>query len=257
MENQIAVSVLLLVIGGIITLIFTKVSNKTAALKYFIETNKIGISTDDEVFGSVRSTWQGHEVRNLHYCTIEVQNSTSKDFEDIKLKVYTGNETYLLNQRTELVDTPYAISWDDSFNNKITIAEGGEATKDQIALYRHNREYKLEALNRGQKVRLSYLCTNPNNDDTPRVEVTTPSKGVKLVRRSTPSLVINPIFGTPVASAISRALILSVLVVLLTGVWVENVWVAAGFCMFFGLTGQIFGALCFKIETVIKNIVAG
>jgi len=61
----------------------------------------------------------------------------------------------------------------------------------------------------------------------------------------------------PVPVAIARALILSILVVISTGLWVENIWVAASICMFFGLTGQIFGAIAYKVERFIKNAVAG
>lgn len=70
MENQLLASILLLLVGAIITLVFTKLSAKTGILRYFITFNKVGISADDQVFGSVRLTWQGHEVRNLYLCTI-------------------------------------------------------------------------------------------------------------------------------------------------------------------------------------------
>jgi len=93
MENQLLVSVLLLVLGAIITLIFTKLSAKTGTLRYFVTSNKVGISADDQVFGSVRLTWQGHEVRNLYLCTIQVENTTTQDYENIQFKVYSGQET--------------------------------------------------------------------------------------------------------------------------------------------------------------------
>jgi hypothetical protein len=88
--NQVLVSIILLVIGGGITLFFSKISNKTSVFQYLVSSTKVGISTDDEVFGSVRSTWQGHEMRNLYISTIEIENSSSKDFEDIKFRVYSG-----------------------------------------------------------------------------------------------------------------------------------------------------------------------
>lgn len=257
MENQLIVSTVLLVLGGIITVIFTKISNKTAVLRFYIETNKIGVSADDEIFGSVRSTWQGHEVRNLYLCNIEIENSTSKDFEGLKLKVYSGTDTFLLNQRTELVDTPYTIPWEEDYGRKIQIPEGEKATDAQIYEYHHNREYNVLVFNRGQKLRLSYLCTNPNDDGVPAVFLSTQNKSIKLKRGNTPHVVINPIFGVPVPTAITRALILSILVIVISGMWIDNIWMASSICMFVGLTGQILGAIWYRVETLIKNVVSG
>lgn len=257
LENQLLVSVLLLVLGATITLIFTKFSAKTGTLRYFVTSNKVGISADDQIFGSIRLTWQSHEVRNLYLCTIQVENTSSRDYENIQFKVYSGQETMLLNQRTEVVDTPYIIPWEENYQNRIHVPDGQKATQEQRDEYNHNREYSLSVLNRGQTLRLSYLCTNPNNDNEPGIYISTPSKGVRLKRQKLPYLVLNPIFGVPIPVAIVRALIISVLVVIGTGLWVENIWLAASICMFIGLTGQVFGAIAYKVERFVKNTVAG
>lgn len=257
LENQLLVSILLLVIGAIVTLIFTRFSAKTGTLRYFVTSNKVGISADDEIFGSVRLTWQGHQVRNLHLCTIQVENTTTHDYENIEFKVYSGQDTVLLNQRTEVAGSPYIIPWEKKYQERIHVPDGQQASEEQVNEYNHNREYCLPVLNRGQILRFSYLCSNPNDDNEPGVYISTPSKGVKLKRQKLPYLVLNPIFGVPIPAAIVRALVLSVLVVIGTGLWVENIWVAASICMFIGLTGQIFGAIVYKVERFIKNTVSG
>lgn len=256
-DNQIFVSVLLLVIGAIVTFVFTKLSSKTGTLRYFVSSNKVGMSADDQVFGSVRLAWQGHEVRNLHLCTIQVENTSSKDYENIQFKVYSGQETILLNQRTEVVDAPYIIPWEENYHARLHVPDGEQATQEQLDEYNHNREYRLPVLNRGQILRFSFLCTNPNDDNEPGVYISTSSKGVRLKRQQLPYLILNPIFGVPIPAAIFRALIISVFVVVATGSWIENIWVAASICMFVGLTGQVFGAIAYKIEKTIKNMVAG
>lgn len=257
LENQIVVSLLLLIIGGMITLIFSKISNKTSIFRYYTSSTKVGVSADDEVFGTVRSTWQGHDMRNLYISTIEVQNTSSKDFENIKFKVYSGEQTLLLNQRTEIVGTPDIIPWDKAYSQRIHIAEGEEATDSQVEEYRHNREYNLPVFNRGQTIRFSYLCTNPNDDDEPGVYISSYSKGIKLKSSTTPYLILNPIFGVPIPVAITRALFISALVVIACGLWIDNIWIASSLSMFVGLTGQIFGAIEYKIERFIINTVSG
>lgn len=257
LENQVVVSVLLLILGGIVALIFTKISNKTSTFRYLVTSNKVGMTADDEIFGSVRATWEGHEMRNLHLCTIEVENTTSKDFENVKLKIYSGDNTLLLNQRTEVADTPYIIPWEDTYNRRMNIPEGEKATDIQIDEYRHNREYELPVFNRGQVIRFSYLCTNPKDDNEPGVYISTSNKGVKLKQRITPYLIIKPIFGVPVPVAIIRALYISIITVIACGIWLDSIWLASGISMFVGLSGQVFGALAYKIERFIINTIVG
>lgn len=256
-ENQLLASVLLLVLGAIIGLVFSKLSSKTGILRYFISYIKVGISADDQVFGSVRLTWQGHDVRNLHLCNIEVENSTSRDYENVIFKVFSGQETLLLNQRTEVADSPYIIPWEENYSHRIYVPDGEKATQEQIDEHKHNREYSLPVFNRGQKIRFSYLCTNPNDDNEPSIYISSLSKGLRLKKQKLPWVVLNPIFGVPIPIAIIRALIISVLVLIGTGLFIENVWLASSICMFVGLTGQIFGAAAYKVERFILNLISG
>lgn len=256
-QHQFLSAIFLLLIGALITQLFNKLSSKTGVLRYFVVHNKVGMSADDEVFGSVRLAWQGHDVRNLYLSTIEIENSTTSDYDNIHLKVFTNEKTVLLNQRTEIVGTPYSAPWDAAYEKRIHVPEGETARPEQLEEYNHNREYRLPVLNRGQSVRLAYLSSNPNDDNFPVVCVGTLSKGIKLKERMQPHLVLSPIFGVPIPVAITRALILSVLVVLVCGLWLDNVWVAASVCMTFGLTGQVFGAVAYKIERFIIDLVTG
>lgn len=256
-QHQFLAAIILLLIGAVITLIFNKLSSKTGVLRYFITHSKVGMSADDEIFGSVRLTWQGHNVRNLYLSQIEIENGTTSDYENFHLKVFTNQETVLLNQRTEIVDTPYVVPWDSDYEKRIHVPDGKEASPEQLKEYNHNREYRIPVLNRGQKARLSYLSSNPNDDNFPVVCISTLSKGLKLKEKLQPHLVLSPIFGVPIPVAIIRALILAVLVVLVCGLWLENIWVASSICMIFGLSGQVFGAVAYKVERFIVELVTG
>ncbi len=254
-QHQFFSAIILLLIGGLISLSFNKISSKTGILRYFIVHNKVGTSANDDIFGSVRLTWQDQNVRNLYLSTIEIENGTSRDYDNIHLKVYTNKETVLLNQRTEIVDTPYIVPFDKEYEKKISVAEGGDVSTELSEMYNHNREYRLSVLNRGQKVRLAYLSTNPNDDNFPVVCISTLSKGVQLKEQLQPHLVLSPLFGVPIPVALNRALFLALVVVLACGFWIENIWIAAITCMIFGLTGQLFGAFAYKIERFFIDLI--
>jgi hypothetical protein len=255
LKNPYILSLFSLVMGAIIALIISKIRNKSGIFGYYIIFNRIGLSADDSVLGSVRVTWQGHEVRNLHWYTIEVENLTSTDYENIIFKVFSGNDTVMLNEQTHVVDSPDIIRWSDTYREMFKVDNGSIPNELQLNGYYHRREYLLPVFNRTQKLKFTYLCTKPNDDLDPGIYISTPSKGVRLKRLRNPAVIIKPIWGVPVPAAISRALVLSILVIFACGLFINNVWLASFISMAIGLSGQIFGALTYKIEKFIKDVI--
>ena len=243
--------------SGIAGILIGKISNKSGVFSYHWNSNRIALSANDSAFGDVRATWQGLPVRNLHIFTFEVENATTKDYADIELRVYSGAETQILNEKTEVVDTPYNIPWSEQFATRQHIPAGASPTPAQLNEHHHNREYKLGAFNRGQKLRLSYICTRPNDDELPMLFVTTPSRGVRLRLISSPSVVLKPMWGVPIVSAITRAFIVSLAVVIASAWYFESVLIASVVCMVVGLTSQVFGAALYKVERYFRSLVSG
>ncbi|MGB8225526.1 MAG: hypothetical protein WCE45_01470, partial [Sedimentisphaerales bacterium] len=245
------------VIGAIITIIITNIRNKSGVFGYITFFNRIGLSADDSIFGSVRVNWQGHAVRNLYSYTITVENSTSKDYENIEFKLYSGPETIILNEKAEILNSPYAVLWSDSYKQKMYVAEGQVASALQQEEYNHSREYNVPVFNRGQKICFTYLCTKLNDDFDPGIFISTSAKGIRLKRQKNPFVILKPIFGVPVPIAIVRAFIISVLVVILCGLFVKNIWIASIVSMFVGLTAQTFGAIVYRVEKFIRHTISG
>lgn len=245
------------VIGGVVTLIFTKLRNKTACFSFHWVSNRIALSANDSAFGDVRATWQNVQVRNLHLFTFEIENTTTTDFENVDFRVYSAEETRILNEKTELVDTPYIIEWANNYRSRQAVGPGQQPTQQQLDEHHHNREYTVTVFNRGQKVRLSYLCTRPNDDEPPMLFLATPSKGVRLKQVAAPTITLNPILGVPIPAALTRGLIVCLVVVLASSYFIPSVPLAASICMIVGLVGQVFGALVYRAETLIRKLVAG
>jgi len=256
-NNPVALAIFSAIIGGIVTATISKLNNKTAVFQYITFFNRIGLSADDNIFGSIRMSWQGHHVRNLYSYTIEIENSTTQDFESVYIKIYTANETWLLNEKTEIVESPYIVEWSQNYKNKMRVPDGQTPTQQQDYEYNHNREYQVDVFNRGQRLKFTYLCTRPNDDLEPFIAICTNTKGITLARKPNPSVMLNPIFGTPIPVAIVRGLIISMLVVLVSGLYFSNIWIASAICMAVGATAQILGAIEYKIEQYAKKIISG
>jgi hypothetical protein len=112
--------------------------------------------------------------------TVEIENSSNQDFENVVFKIYTAQETNLLTERTFVVNTPDIVHLSAEYKASIAAAADGEPTAAQWFTYYHSREYRVPVFNRGQLLRLEYLCTRPNDDVPPGVFVSTQLKGAKL-----------------------------------------------------------------------------
>ncbi|HXU93613.1 MAG TPA: hypothetical protein VFP33_08155 [Gallionella sp.] len=245
------------VAGGVGTLLIAKIRNKTAYISFYWTSNRIALSANDSVFGDVRVTWQGMPVRNLHMFVFDVENTTTQDYENIDLRVYSDDETLILNEKTEVIGSPYTVHWSKEYQSRQYVAPETQPTAPQLKEHHHNREYNIPVFNRDQKLRLSYLCNRPNDDELPMLFIATPSRGIKLKLAHSPSITLNPIWGVPIHAAMFRALAVSIVVVVASAAYIDNVLTASAVCMFVGLTGQIFGAALFKVERFIRNLVSG
>ena len=253
-KNPLAVSLISLVAGSLLTLLLANLRNKSGVLGYTVVWNRIGISADDLIHGEVRVHWQSQEVRNLFAYTIDVENLSSVDYDNIELRFYSGADTIILTEQSRIVDQPSIVPWSPGFRARLAIPDGQAASQRQIDEYNHNREYLVPVINRRQKLNFTFLCTKPNDDNEPGIFVSTPSKGVRLKRLKLPFVILNPIFGVPIPVALVRAIGLAVGVVILCGLFVENIWLASLASMIFGLVGQVFGAILYRVERFVRDL---
>ena len=138
------------------------------------------------MFGTVRVQWRNNDVRNLYIAVVEIENASSKDFEDVGLTIYTGNDTLLLSEQTRMIDSPNTVLWSPDFRARLVGPAGGVLgvlTQAQWEIYNHRREYLVPVFNRGQVLEFHYACTRPGDDLLPHVFVEAPVKGVKLLYR--------------------------------------------------------------------------
>src|SRR5258706_5522175 len=179
-RDNLTVSIVSLFAGVLLTNAVTTILAKTKHLRYSTRVNRLALSTDDAVFGSVRATWNSKSVRNLYMAWVEVENTSNRDFEKVDFKIYVANETFLLNDRTAVMAAPYAVQWSPEYKASLEVAPGALPTERQQFRYDHSREYLLSVFNRGQVLQFTYLCSRPNDDLEPGVFVSTTLKGAKL-----------------------------------------------------------------------------
>jgi len=252
-ENKLALILVSAVVGILLTTIVQKMLSKTARLRYSTNVQRIAVSADDVIFGSARVTLGGIAVRNLYLIELEIENCSSRDFENVDFKVYVEDQTALLNERTSVEGTPYIVPWSDAFKASITVAPGAVVTEAQQKTYRTSRDYRLSVFNRGQLLKLNYLCTRPNDDVQPGLFVGTLLKGARLVRQDQPRI----LFAVPVHLALYRGLTIVILTTLACSLYLHSVWIAAFLSLVAGLAVIFIGAMEYRAERWLWKLITG
>lgn len=250
LESKTFISLLSLVGGGLVGNLIAVLRSRVKTLEYTANHDRMAFSADDAIFGSIRVTWQNHNVTNLFSSRVVLENQTGKDFTNLKIKVYTG-DTLLLGERTEISGTTYILRWSDEFQRELLVPQGGTPSEQQFNAYNHSREYIVPVLNRGQRAIMTYLTTVPNGSEGPAVWLDILHEGVRVQYRQA----VPQIHGVPVRLALSIGLITCLVVLALSSFFISEAWAAAVICLVFGLFAQSIGAFVYRALRFFKSLV--
>jgi len=208
--------------GIIITVITQSLLNKRGLFTYHVFHDRVALSADDAVYGSVKVTWNDHPVsHHLYLSTVELTNESMKDFDSVVVRVCTNN-TLLPSQRTAIVGTTRRIDFTDEYRKATAVADGKEPTDAQFEIYRHRRDYLVPTMNRGQILRFQYLnVVHP--EEQPVIDVDILHKGVKCKFQ-----IPKPQFlGVPRSDAVLAGTLVGLVAVVVVIIYAESLPVAA------------------------------
>ncbi len=226
--------------GVILTLLTQYILNKRGLFTYSVRHERVSVSADDAVFGSVRVTWNGNPVGNLYLSTVELINYSMKDYENVVVRAYTS-DTILLTERTDVVGTTQIAKWTDEFSRQLAVVPGQQPTDAQLELHGVRREYLLPIVNRGQMVRLQFLNA-AKTQAGPTIWLEALHKGVKVKFRPAR----NEILGVPQPTAVWVGMTLGLFFLGFVIKFVHILWLATFFAFIYGLFAQIPGILLVK-----------
>ncbi len=176
-NSKLFIAIVSALCGIIGALIVQKILNRRSLFTYYVFHNRIGLSAEDKIYGSVKVTWNNNPVANLYLSTVELINESAKDFESIVARIYT-NDTMLLTERTEITGTTRIVKYTEDYKKKIAVKHGTLPNDDQYKLYRSQRDYNIPTMNRGQKIRFMYLNA-AKDEKSPTIWLEVVQKGIK------------------------------------------------------------------------------
>ena len=249
LDPRIAEIVASAVCGGVVTLLLFRIAKKRGRFSFFVHHNRIAMSADDPIFGKVQVTWNQEPVGNLFLSTVEMKNDSLKDFKDVVVKVFT-NDTILLTERTEIVDTTQVLRWSPEFRESLHIAAGGPAPF-QMELYNTTREYIVPTMNRGQLIRFAFLNA-PGQGVQPSLWLDIVHPGVKLQFRAVPT---SEILGVSQPASALVGFLIGLVFLGAVILFVQSTWIAAGLAFLFGSFLVLPGALMIRCWYRLRGLV--
>lgn len=251
LQNRLVVALIAGVLGAVLAILTQRFLNKRGLFTYFVWHNRVGVSADDAVFGSVRVTWNNNPVANLYSSTVELRNESLNDYENVIVRVFTS-DTMLLTERSEIVGTTHILKWTEEFVRKLAVSSGTQPTSAQQNIYTSQREYLIPTFNRGQLVRFTFLNA-AKTEKQPSLWLDIVHKGVKIKFR----VAHNKFMGVPQPSAAIVGSVLGFLLLAIVIALVDTVWVAALLSLIYGLLVLVPGALAIKLWHWLRDYFGG
>lgn len=251
LANKIVVAIISLGLGSVFTLFIQRFLSKRGIFTYNVRHNRVGVSADDPIFGSVQVTWNNSPVANLYSSTIELRNDSLNDYENVVVRVFT-HDCILLTERTDLLGTARILEWTENFKRTIDVPDGEQPTGEQQDFYNRKREYLIPVFNRGQVARLTFLNV-ATTENQPSLWLDILHKGVKVKFRVPPEKFIG--VSRPLAVLVGTmlgCLIFGIIIAV-----VDTVWVAALIFFVYGLFVLVPGALMIRLWRWLRDVFGG
>lgn len=251
LDNKYLIAIASSLCGIVLAVVTQQILNKRGLFTYFVHHNRVGVSADDAIFGSVRVTWNAQPVANLYSSTVDLINQSVKDYENVIVRAFT-NDTILLTEKTEIVGTTRILNWTGDYAQRLAVPAGQAPTDAQRDLYSRQREYLIPVMNRGQMVRFHYLNA-PRTQNQPTVWLDVLHKGVK-VRFRVPQ---PQTLGVPQPTAALLGVAIGLILLGYIIAFVSTLWVAAVLALVYGFIAQVPGALVVRLWRRMKEWLGG
>ncbi len=251
LSNKYFIGISAAIISMLLTLLAQYILNKRSRFRYFVWHNRLGMTTDDAIFGSVKVTWNDNVIQDLYLSSIELINESIKDFENVEIRVFS-NDTHLLSESTEIVGSTHNLKWTNEYAERLHVEPNQIPNNEQIDLYGKQRDYLIPVMNRGQTIRLAYI-NSAQNKKQPTIWIDVLYKGIKLDFR----VAHNKVFGVSQPNAALCGLLSGILIVILIIFNIETLWLAVTVAFVYGLIAQVPGAIMIKVWQKIKIFFSG
>lgn len=253
----------LIVVGAIVgwcfNFITTKLSNRRGVVAVRIKHQRLGFSARDDVYGDLEVTWRGTVLQSVWHTDVELENISGKDFSDVTVKIFAGDDTRLLSGNVIISDTIDPVVYTNEFQKILDYPEDGKPTETQIRTYFSSRYYLVKNFNRGQKITGTYISDLTAKDLTTArifVGVSISHPGLRIKFKSDP-FVKQTIFGVPTPHAALAGVAIALIFWGFAVSAIPSSWYLSLACLILGIVVALPGALIIRTWRWINRLLTG
>lgn len=251
LQSKIFTAVSSVAFGVLLATIIQRLLNKRSMFSYTVTHNRVGLSVEDAVYGSVKVTWNDNPVNRLYLSTVVVTNQSMKDHESVVMRVFS-NDTVLLAGTAFISNGIEPVDFSEEYRDKIAVRDGDAPTAEQYDLYSHQRDYMVPVINRGQVLRFELLNT-PRAEEDPTIWLNIMHKGIVCKPQSPQQQII----GVPQMNAVWAGMFISMLGVGVVVLLVKSAPLAAFISLTVGWFSVFPGAYAVKFYRKVRDYFVG
>lgn len=235
-------------LGGIlVTVVAQRLLGKRGLFTYSVRHDRVAVSGDDAILGSVRVMWNDSPVTSLYASTVELVNDSLNDYDNVEVRVFS-TDTIFLTERTEIVGNTRFLNWTREYAQQLFVPPAQVATPEQIDAYGRGRSYLIPTMNRGQTIRFAYLNTLRGGSG-PTIWLDVLHKGVKSRYR----VPYPETFGVPQPHAALVGALMGLVALFVLVATVDSAVFVGTIAFAFGLIAQAPGALAIRAWRWLRN----
>lgn len=200
MQINPVIPIIACLVTGIIGIFLEKFKNRLSIFKYKIRFQPLATSSQIPHWGSIEVYHEGRQTKHLNFVTIEIENDSNVDHQDVKVQVMCDEESQFLQQSAFFNKTSVAILLDQEYydyfvdvrnryfsaNTALTLDPSQvipDELQREVDYVEGNKIFKIPVLNRRTCVTFNLLTENFQGK-IPAITVNVIHKSVKLVRRA-------------------------------------------------------------------------
>ena len=262
------------IVTGLVTLVVTllgvMLGNRRTLLTYHVSHDRIGITTDDRVHGTITVTVGSHPMQNLYISNVWLVNRSTRDLENLEIRVWTEDDNmHLVSEQTHVGGTIEQLKHTAEFQTLAAYLMNGNTdvepdSEDLSSTHQRDnawlkwwtqRCYDIPVITRGQTIRFTYM-TNVITSMPPIIHMSCQKAGVRLKYKQ-PYQVVAQLWGVPLGEVAVSGLVVALFVGLLVISFLSTPWLVGLLCLITGLLSNVPGAAIVKGYRWLRDQVIG
>lgn len=222
--------------GAVATHLWTRYRRRRSKLRWTAVYQPMAFATQDFGWGEVQILYDGSPTQNLHMVSIELQNASPNDLENVRIDVVTDPGTIVLRSQGVVRGSLQNLPYSTDYAKVLERAQKQKLPQADIDFWSVRSPFLVPVLNRGEIIDLALLVSRFDHS-TPTVSVGCDHRGVRSVHEplAEEHLGVRQGIAQIVGVAVTAAAIL-VTVLVASPIWVAAVigWVSGLFAMTIG-----------------------